>query len=281
MTSGEKGGGATPSPWTPRDDDERAAVVALCVETAKRSSTHTSAQLTRVAEATVPPVPTPEPEYNTHKGVTYRDGTFVDADGCDWVLAAECIQANCAPRKSDKQPTLTDDDHAALMELKANPVKVAAKPLSTCILCNGTGYVTKHSTSANGGSVSSAKCLCHSAPLVMNTTAATVAGEPVVEPHRKTARQLVRSALLDAVIASDSHGTATGYSSALERIGDALIVALTPTPADAVALLVREGWLDLDSVNVFSGKVLAPHGLMIGNTVRVLIAPTTTGAAHE
>lgn len=125
--------------YTERDPVKlREIAVALCVETAKRSSTHTSAQLTRVAEETVPPVPTPEPEYHTYKGVTYRDGSFVCPKGNAYSMAASVVVY---------VDDLHDDDHAALMALKANPVKVATSdaPDKDCVtLADGSCVSEKH-----------------------------------------------------------------------------------------------------------------------------------------
>ena len=48
-----------------------------------------------------------------YKGVTYREGVFVDASGDDWEFAASVIANNLN--------SFTDTDHTALMDLKNNP----------------------------------------------------------------------------------------------------------------------------------------------------------------
>ena len=40
-----------------------------------------------------------------------------------------------------------------------------------CAECKGSGYITTHSSSANGGSVTTRKCSCGGAPLLINATA--------------------------------------------------------------------------------------------------------------
>ena len=40
-----------------------------------------------------------------------------------------------------------------------------------CVECNGIGYTTVHSTSANGGTVMTRKCSCNVSPLLINATA--------------------------------------------------------------------------------------------------------------
>jgi hypothetical protein len=56
----------------------------------------------------------------SHKGVTYRDGMWWDADDEGYELASKCIADN-SPQchvAGSKQELLTDDDHAALLALK-------------------------------------------------------------------------------------------------------------------------------------------------------------------
>lgn len=62
----------------------------------------------------------------SHKGVTYRDGMWWDADDEGYELASKCIADN-SPQchvAGSKQELLTDDDHAALLALKTEAERV-------------------------------------------------------------------------------------------------------------------------------------------------------------
>lgn len=64
-------------------------------------------------------VSTPEPEYHTYKGVTFERDMW-RYKGYAYTEAYELM--------TQWYTDFTDDDHAALMDLKANPVKVATTP---------------------------------------------------------------------------------------------------------------------------------------------------------
>ena len=115
--------------WTPRDEAERAAVVALCVEAVRKRSDSNFDHYSdgAVAERIVPPVPTPESEYRTYKGVTYKaDGANGNGTKWFWFLGNRYVSA--AEVIASWHTTFTDDDHAALLDLKANPVQVTPTP---------------------------------------------------------------------------------------------------------------------------------------------------------
>lgn len=237
--------------YTERDPVKlREIAVALCVETAKRSSTHTSAQLTRVAEETVPPVPTPEPEYNTYKGVTYRDGhwwygnyAYVSAAMLVW-----CVK------------TLTDDDHAALLALKANPVKVATVKVEwPCYKCGGEieeGARTTFSWCSK----------CFDAEKA--TTPATVASEPT--RIEKALKSLAKAYPYLAAHADHIDGE---FDEALRIVRSAL--AKPATEAEALAVLVGLGWKE-HALSQYVG-FSKPDNIRVVRSpmmhVRVLIAP--------
>lgn len=55
------------------------------------------------------------------KGVTYRDGFWVDADGCKWEGASGVIWNNNLRNPRQKQEELTDADFPAIYALKDDP----------------------------------------------------------------------------------------------------------------------------------------------------------------
>ncbi len=65
------------------------------------------------AERALPGGTTPPRRLRPYKGVTYREGVFVDASGDDWEFAASVIANNLG--------TFTDADHAALLALRDDP----------------------------------------------------------------------------------------------------------------------------------------------------------------
>jgi len=252
----------------------------------------------RIMEAHMNPKTTEPPSY---KGVTWRDGAWWTSDVNYYINAHSLITHNT------KSLGLTDDDHKHLLALRdVGTVEADLQASEECYheICmsmlrevlRGSAPERSMLTDADFSTLNAVRAFvaaenerCAPTTGTLHITyeqlmadlesgkasyaMPTPPSAERVEPHQKTPRQLIRSALLDAVVASDVHGSVVGYNNALERIGDALLAALAPTPDQAIAALVAAG----------AKRVTGSDGLSEGfnamcNGSAIIILPTTERA---